>query len=87
MEKVSATGRELFTSQIGELVANYTKTTTSSNVVINVDVKKGDEVVYNAAADKSGNRFSGGFKRFDAVSAEERVAVVSQVMEDINSII
>ena len=87
MEKVSATGRELYSSQIGNFVANYVKTTTSSNVVVNVDVKKDDEVIFNAAADKSGNRYSGGFKRFDAVTADERVAIVSQVMKDINSII
>lgn len=87
MEKVSSTGRELFESRIGNYTASYTKTTTASNVVINVDVKNGDEVVFNAAVDKSGNRYSGGFKRFDAVSEDERVEIVSQVMKDINSII
>ena len=87
MEKVSSTGRELFESRIGNYTANYTKTTTASNVVINVDVKKGEEAVFNAAFDKVGNRYSGGFKRFDAVSADDRVAIVSQVMKDINSII
>lgn len=87
MERVSSTGRETYNSQIGDFVANYTKTTTNSNVVINVDVKRDDETVFYAAYDKNGNRYSGGFKRFDAVTADERVAIVSQVMKDINSII
>lgn len=87
MEKVSATGRETYNSQIGECVAKYTKTTTASNVVISVEVARGEEIVYAAAYDKSGNRFSGGMKKFDSVSAEERVAIVSQVMKDVNSII
>lgn len=87
MEKVSATGRETYNSQIGECVAKYTKTTTASNVVISVEVTRGDESVYTAAYDKSGNRFSGGLKKFDAVTAEERVTIVAQVMEDINSIL
>ena len=87
MEKVSATGRETCNSQIGNCVAKYVKTTTASNMVTNMDVKKGDETVYTSAYDKSGNRYSGGFRNFDAVTAEEREAIVSQVMKDINSII
>lgn len=87
MEKVSSTGRETYNSQIGECVAKYTKTTTASNVVISVEVTRGDESVYTASYDKLLNRYSGGMKRFDAVSAEERVAIVAQVMEDVNSIL
>ena len=87
MEKVSSTGRETYNSQIGNFVAAYTKTTTSSNVVISVDVKKESETVYTSAYDKNGNRYSGGFKKFDSLKAEERVAIVSQVMKDVNSII
>lgn len=87
MEKVSATGRETYNSQIGKYVANYTKTTTSVNVVVSVEVKNGEETVLTAAYDKSNNRMSGAFKKFDAVTAEERVAIVSQVLTDVNSII
>ena len=87
MEKVSATGRETYNSQIGDYTAKYVKTTTASNVVVNVEVKKDEETIYTSAYDKSGNRYSGGFKKFDAATAEERVAIVSQVMTDVNSII
>ena len=87
MEKISSTGRETYNSQIGKFVANYTKVTTASNVVINVGVMNGDETVYTSAYDKSNNRYSGGFRKFDAATAEERVAIVTQVMTDINSII
>ena len=87
MEKVSATGRELYSSQIGNFVANYTKTTTASNVVVNVDVKKDGETVYVSSYDKTGDRCSGSFRAFGSVTASERVDIVSQVMKDINSIL
>lgn len=87
MEKVTSTGRETYNSQIGECVAVYTKIITAANVYINVDVKKDEEVVYTASYDKNGNRCSGSFRQFDAVSGDVRIAIVAQVMKDINSIV
>lgn len=87
MEKVSSTGRETYNSQIGKFSANYTKTTTASNVVVSVDVTNGEEVVYTSIYDKTNNRCTSSFKKFDSVTPEERVTIVSQVMTDINSIV
>lgn len=87
MEKVFSTGRENYNSQIGKFVANYTKVTTASNLFVSVEVKNGDDVVFTSSYDKSNNRYSGGFKKFDAADPKERVEIVSQVMTDINSIV
>lgn len=87
MEKITSTGRETYNSQIGECVAVYTKITTGTNVYINVDVKKDEEVVFTASYDRNGNRFSSNFRQFDAVGGDVRTAIVTQVMKDINSIV
>ena len=87
MEKVTSTGRETYNSQIGDCLATYTKTITENNVVINVGVTKNGESVYTCGYDQSGNRCNGGFRKFDVVTAEERVSIVTQVMQDLNSIV
>ncbi len=87
MEKVSSTGRETYNSQVGNYVIEYTKTTTPSNVVVSIEVKKGEDVVYTSIYDKSNNRLTSNLKKFDALTADERVEIVSHVMTDLNTIV
>lgn len=87
MEKVKSTGRETYNSQIGDCLATYTKTVSDHDVVINVDVTKDGNSVYTCGYNQNGNRCNGGFRKFDAVTDDERVAIVTQVMRDINSIV
>lgn len=88
MKQVASTGRYEFQSELTEnIVIHYTKTVTKTDVFINGEVKKDDETVGSASYEAGLNRFSMAFKKFDAVTVEERSSIAATIMNDVNEMI
>lgn len=87
MEKVNATGRELFTTNVNGYVINHTKTTTSSNVYVTSIISMGEERIGSASYNKDNDHFTLGIRSWADIAEKDRTLLAQTIINDYNELL